>query len=598
MKFHPKYLLVFLLIMVFDLFAHAGNPDSLLTIVTSGKGEEAALACAGLSVQYRNTNSDSAIFYAQKGVDMAKKAGSDDALVRCYLELGNSYLSIDSLDAAEKYLKEAENHFTSDADTAHMISVCKNLVSIYAIRQDYYQAMNHNLLGLELAKKNNNKPAISKFYNNMGVIERNVGLTDDALKHYRLVLSMLSPDEKNQRCGTIGNIGLIYYERKDGDSAKYYFTKALEMAYELEDNYLITNMLINLGGAELDLLNNIEDAKRNFLLALEAIDNMEKTNTHGSAALSRAYASLFLGQIMVQQKDYIKAKEYFSQAEKLAESIPNNEILQHLFPHEASLAELRGNAENAVLYYKKYVQLIDKIKTQDSRKNTVRMIFEQQKKYELELQEQEKQLLQEKSKSKELRYILILVAIFSLLAGTVTLARLFWLRAKRRTIEQELTLAQKQKLEQELYIKKEELDFKKRELSTFMLEMARKNNLIKNVAGRLKDIQNNSATPGNKQIDSLANEISREEQSKVMKEFEIRFNEVHTDFYKRLSTNYPDLTAGDLRLCAFLRLHMSIKEICSITFQSPESLKTARYRLRRKLDLSKGENLVNFLSKF
>jgi len=138
----------------------------------------------------------------------------------------------------------------------------------------------------------------------------------------------------------------------------------------------------------------------------------------------------------------------------------------------------------------------------------------------------------------------------------------------------------------------------KRELSTFSLEMVRKGNLIKNVADRLKEIQNQPATSGNNDIGSLLKDISREEQGKTWKEFEIRFNEVHTEFYNRLSREYPDLTAGDLKPCAFLRLHMTIKEISLITFQSPESLKTARYRLRRKLKLSKGENLVNFLSKF
>lgn len=598
MNVYPKYIITVLLISLISLFVAAQEPDSLLNILKRGKGEEQALACAALSSFHKGSQSDSAIYYGLKGVQLAKETRSDRALVRCYFELGDSYMSIDSLDAAKKYFLEAIKHFSSKADTGDIILTYPKLVAIHAIKQEFYQAMNYNWSGLELAKLRNDKSAIASFYNNMGIIERNVGLNNEALKHFQLAITMFEPDEISKQCGTFGNIGLIYFDRKAGDSAKYYFTKALKMAEELNDSYLISNMLINLCGLDLELLGNMTAAKAYCIRAFEAIDKMEKTNTKGSAALNRAYASMFLGQVLVGQKKYNDAEKYFTEAEKLAASIPNYEILQHLYPKVASLAELKENPDKAAQFYRKYVQLMDETKKRDSKENTLRMVFEEQKKYELELEKQEKQLLQEKLKSKELSYILLLVVIFSFLAGTITLARMYWLKARRRALEQELTLVQKQKLEEELYTKKEELDFKKRELSTFTLEMVRKNNLIKNVAGRLKDIQSKSELSGTQQIGSLANEIQREEQNKILKEFEFRFNEVHTDFYKKLSTEYPDLTAGDLRLCAFLRLQMTIKDISSITFQSPESLKTARYRLRRKLKLSKGENLTNFLSRF
>ena len=80
-------------------------------------------------------------------------------------------------------------------------------------------------------------------------------------------------------------------------------------------------------------------------------------------------------------------------------------------------------------------------------------------------------------------------------------------------------------------------------------------------------------------------------------EFEVRFKEVHANFYNRLSNEFPDLTAQELRLCAFLRLNMTNKEIAAITYQSLDSLKTARYRLRKKLGLDRDENLVAFFTK-
>jgi DNA-binding CsgD family transcriptional regulator len=71
--------------------------------------------------------------------------------------------------------------------------------------------------------------------------------------------------------------------------------------------------------------------------------------------------------------------------------------------------------------------------------------------------------------------------------------------------------------------------------------------------------------------------------------------EIHKDFHKKLTSRYPDLTNNDRRLCAFIMLNMSTKDISSITYQSLHSIKIARYRLRKKLGLDKNENLSAFL---
>ncbi len=82
----------------------------------------------------------------------------------------------------------------------------------------------------------------------------------------------------------------------------------------------------------------------------------------------------------------------------------------------------------------------------------------------------------------------------------------------------------------------------------------------------------------------------------IWSEFEIRFNEVYKDFYEKLNRSHPDLSTNERKLCAFLRLNMSSKEIASITFQSPKSIDMARYRLRKKLNLDDNKNLIAYIS--
>lgn len=79
-------------------------------------------------------------------------------------------------------------------------------------------------------------------------------------------------------------------------------------------------------------------------------------------------------------------------------------------------------------------------------------------------------------------------------------------------------------------------------------------------------------------------------------EFELRFSEVHPDFYRNIKTKHPQLTPGEIRLCSLLKLNMVSKEIASLTQLSPQSINVARSRIRKKMNLENDDNLVNYLS--
>ena len=79
-------------------------------------------------------------------------------------------------------------------------------------------------------------------------------------------------------------------------------------------------------------------------------------------------------------------------------------------------------------------------------------------------------------------------------------------------------------------------------------------------------------------------------------EFEVLFKDIHSDFYTRLHKKYPNLTPNEQKLCAFIYMNMSTKDIAGITFQNYESIRTARHRLRKKLNIENDQHLISFLS--
>lgn len=74
------------------------------------------------------------------------------------------------------------------------------------------------------------------------------------------------------------------------------------------------------------------------------------------------------------------------------------------------------------------------------------------------------------------------------------------------------------------------------------------------------------------------------------------FEKIYPDYGHALHKIIPDMTANELKLCAFLRLNLSSKEIASLFNISPDSVNKARYRLRKKMDLNSNEDLFVFLS--
>ena len=77
--------------------------------------------------------------------------------------------------------------------------------------------------------------------------------------------------------------------------------------------------------------------------------------------------------------------------------------------------------------------------------------------------------------------------------------------------------------------------------------------------------------------------------------FEEAFNNADKDFLKKIKSIHPSLTSNDLRLCAYLRLNLSSKEIAPLLNISPKSVEVKRYRLRKKMNLEHDVNLTNYI---
>lgn len=145
------------------------------------------------------------------------------------------------------------------------------------------------------------------------------------------------------------------------------------------------------------------------------------------------------------------------------------------------------------------------------------------------------------------------------------------------------------------------LEQKNKELIENTLFLIRNNKFNVQITKKLNEIANEISSD-NKIAHKMLSEITKDIDKKIKtdgwKRFEMAFNDVHEDFYKSLLDEFANLTSAEIKLSAFLKLGLNTKDIASVLFITPESVKVSRSRLRKKLGLSADVNLQTFLSKY
>ncbi len=142
----------------------------------------------------------------------------------------------------------------------------------------------------------------------------------------------------------------------------------------------------------------------------------------------------------------------------------------------------------------------------------------------------------------------------------------------------------------------QELAFKNRELTTHALHLGQKSELLEEVKQRIDDLSP-VMNPGNRVEMKQLKQMIRGDRflENDWNSFTQHFEQVHHDFGHKLQSMANALTPNELRLAMMLKMNLSTKEIASITNISPEGVKKARYRLRKKLNLPTEENIQEFI---
>lgn len=418
-------------------------------------------------------------------------------------------------------------------------------VTYYYEQLDMPKSFEYFKKALELSKKLNIEKNISRTLSNYGLAYLEKENHETALSYFRQAIASYKKEYKKE--GTMefySNMGVAFIYAQKYDSATYYLDKSLLLAKEtpgLDDD---AERLMYLGVFNQEIGNN--DKALSYLQdAFKLINNL--SSFRSKILVCEGLADAYAGQGLFKEAHDFRNKE-------------------KLYRDSLRVVSL----EESSLSYKYKSEL-------DDLKNRNRI----------------QQIENDKESERFQFWVVIGILVIILLTGFAIFLvfrhqsnqkRLFLLNEKERLEKNQVTL---------------ELEANEREVAAKSMFLLEKDNLINHISDKLRTTLPKLEGDAYTVVNSLVSELHYSVNNKRWDEFEMRFNKVHPNFIRNLEKKHPKLSNNERKLCSFLLMNMSSKDISTVTGQTVHSINIARSRLRNKLNLvHSGEELGSYLLKF
>jgi tetratricopeptide (TPR) repeat protein len=486
-------------------------------------------------------------------------------------------------------LIQAKNESIEKGDIARAINALLEMSSVHGNLANYTQSYNNLWDALIFVDGIKDEALRSKIYIQLGRFYSFYKRKDEACKYLQAALNinkdlikkgLLKDDELVQNyyafTSTYREFDEEELSRKYLDSSYLYFkneTSPIEKAYlDFEKAYIF-----------------IKNNKYNEALTiLGIIEPWLQNNEPGYLVLVYTY----WGDLYQGLSNYNQSTMYYNKALEISKQFNSHlDFTPLIYERLSGLYLDKGDYVNA-FNNQKIAKNLD-AQFFDSRSKNNRPLLEIKDEFRIEKERQENLIQKQKMAQLEQedrilllqRVILIGVVIFLSVIGFLYFV---YLRTKH-SAEKQLMRRNK-----ELEIQKTEelLELKNKELATSALQLVEKDEFLRDLKSKLEGDKDALKT---KEINQVLNSISVSNNNN-WDEFKLRFTAINDKFYQKLTRDYPNLSQSDLKICALIKLNFSSKDMARLLGISVESVHTTRYRLRKKMNLSREINLEKFIS--
>jgi len=569
----------------------------------------------------------------------------DSLFINATSILAEAYREKKDYDSTDYYVSIGLKKALAINDTANLIYFYTDRGSDYYFKAEYSKALAdykksealYNAYKVRAKSKYVTSLYFAKLMNNMATAYIKTGHYDSSLRCF--IESIKIKEANHAPAGSMIvskiNIGGIYLAFKDFENSKIWLNKALQDAITEDDSVYMARCYANLGvlykktGDTLLAVENykkalaINESKgdyrnqaivlQNLALLLSSQKKYDEAYRYFTRALTsnnRIHANnsrlnLAMSRMFLEQQRYDSAIVYGKLALKLAKESGNIDVQLESYELLSKAYNYKKKYQLAFDYLNSFTNLKDSVTTRENQQ----YIQNLQTKFETRRKEDEIVFLKELNQSEHEKAAVIqsrqrLVNIVALLAlALVIVAGAYYFLKKKK--EKELYMVEKKLMETDLKNRElqskelqTEVNYKARQLTTHALNMLQKNQILTSIQDELNELSGEVDNNTSKKFKSIIKEINNSRKTeKDWMLFKNYFESVNKLFNKNLRKINPNLSTHDCRLAALISLNLNIKETASLLNISPNSVKIARYRLRKRLNVETGEDLYAFLTK-
>ncbi|MFD2727189.1 tetratricopeptide repeat protein [Hyunsoonleella rubra] len=551
--------------------------------------------------------------YADEELKLSKKLNYDEGIGTSLYHLGIYYNNIDEIDSAKYYydasLKVFEklNKQSSIANVNHGFAILeyslgnfdsaldildKNLIiynkppvdssslavthvlkgGIYRQLGKYKLAMNEALSALPIYDNLNEDIRRADALGMLAAVEFNLENFSQSIEYNSKALEIYQDNNDHlYSAQAMNDIGNTYYYLKDYPKAEEFLKNSLTLSEKIDSQDLIATSLGNLG----KVYTKTDESEKAISNFNKSIEITQKTGNQYKTIESLNDLGIAYNSINRPKK----AIPLFDRAIDMGKKIDARQNLRISFFNKSESQTQLKNYREAFDTYKQFTAISDSIFNSEKTKK----IEELRTQYETEKKEQ--QILLQQNEIDILKKKEEIDMLYKVLLGFGLLLSLIGFYALRQKLKR--SKAEKEKLNMDL-------DFKKKELTTHALHLAKKNEVLENLKQQAQEFKTseNSKRGFNKLIRTIDFDLKDDNN---WENFSRYFEQVHKDFNTTVKKKFPEVTSNELRLMALLKMNLSSKEIANILNVSPEGIKKARYRLRKKLRITTEDSLQDLV---